>query len=182
MTSSETAGAGGSELGRRLAALALAIACVGLPINHLSGYVLLLAATVLIFVGDITASRRRWLAAIGAVAMVVAGHVLLAPPKIEEGHNAFLVDGPNSPLEAGLPSDVFRFMAAEFDKQYPPEKRCDPEASGCWRSGGLPDRPFAFAGDGIYGHPQYSRRVTGIDFDDPVWLRLGFINDDRYNW
>jgi hypothetical protein len=24
--------------------------------------------------------------------------------------------------------------------------------------------------------------VTGIDFADPVWLRLGFINEFKYNW
>jgi hypothetical protein len=24
--------------------------------------------------------------------------------------------------------------------------------------------------------------VTGIDFSDPVWLRLGFINEKQYNW
>jgi len=27
-----------------------------------------------------------------------------------------------------------------------------------------------------------SRAVTGIDFSDPVWLRLGFVNEVRYNW
>ena len=27
-----------------------------------------------------------------------------------------------------------------------------------------------------------SRAVTGIDFSDPVWLRLGFINEGQYNW
>jgi hypothetical protein len=24
--------------------------------------------------------------------------------------------------------------------------------------------------------------VTAIDFEDPVWLRLGFINEQRYAW
>jgi hypothetical protein len=27
-----------------------------------------------------------------------------------------------------------------------------------------------------------SRSVTEIDFSDPVWLRLGFINEHKYNW
>ena len=31
-------------------------------------------------------------------------------------------------------------------------------------------------------HPAYSRSVTAIDFSDPVWFRLGFINDIAYNW
>ncbi len=53
---------------------------------------------------------------------------------------------------------------------------------GCWRAQGFPDRPFAFSADGIFDHPEFSRRVTGVDFADPVWLRLGFINELRYNW
>ncbi len=24
--------------------------------------------------------------------------------------------------------------------------------------------------------------MSGIDFSDPIWLRLGFVNDKRYNW
>ena len=110
------------------------------------------------------------------------GQVFLAAPRIEEGHNVFLVDGPGGALEQTLPGEVFRFMQAAFDAQYPPERRCGRETPGCWRGQGLPDRPFAFSADGIYDQARYSRRVTGIDFADPTWARLGFINDARYNW
>jgi len=27
-----------------------------------------------------------------------------------------------------------------------------------------------------------SRTTMALDFDDPIWLRLGFVNDRRYNW
>ena len=73
-------------------------------------------------------------------------------------------------------------MLAEFDARYPPAQRCDPAADGCWRGQGFPDRAFAFSADGIFDQPAFSRRVSGIDFADPVWLRLGFINEHRYNW
>jgi len=49
--------------------------------------------------------------------------------------------------------------------------------SGCWRPGAIPDRPFAFAADGLFDGHAYSRRGGGVDFSDPVWLRLGIIND-----
>ena len=123
-----------------------------------------------------------WLAAAGLVGLCVLGQVFLAAPRIEEGHNVFLVDGPGGALEKTLPGPVFRFMQAAFDAQYPPERRCDRQAVGCWRNQGLPDRPFAFSADGIYDRPLYSRRVTGIDLADPVWAGLGFINEARYNW
>jgi len=182
MSSSAEPSSSRSGLWRRLAVLALAVACVGLPINHFFGYALLVIATVLIFTGEVTPRLKTWLAAAAAVAIAVLGQILLASPRIEEGHNIFLIDGPGSALESSLPADAFRFMAAEFDTQYPRQGRCDPNASGCWRNGGMPDRPFAFSADGILDGAQYSRRVSGIDFSNPIWLRLGFINDSRYNW
>jgi hypothetical protein len=73
-------------------------------------------------------------------------------------------------------------MATEFNTIYPPARRCARDQVGCWRGQAFPDRAFAFSADGIFEHPAYSRRVTGIDFSDPVGLRLGFINELGYNW
>jgi hypothetical protein len=112
-------------------------------------------------------------------------------------------------LQAGLPGDVFAFMAQEFDAQYPLARRCDPKRLWCWRGTGLlyllrlrdvdgafptyctclltasnclhgfPNRTLAFSADGIFQQPapRYSRRTWTIDFSDPAWLRLGFLND-----
>ena len=106
----------------------------------------------------------------------------MAAPRIEEGHNVFLVDDAGGVLETSLPSAAFHFMAAEFDAKYPPARRCDPAREGCWRGQAFPRQPFAFSADGIYDRAALSRRVSGIDFSDPVWLRLGFINEHGYNW
>ena len=117
-----------------------------------------------------------------AVVLCVLAQAWLAAPRIEEGHNVFLVDGAGGALEASLPPAAFRFMAAEFDAKYPPARRCDPAREGCWRGQAFPRQPFAFSADGIYDRAALSRRVSGIDFADPVWLRLGFINEHGYNW
>ena len=85
-------------------------------------------------------------------------------------------------LRRGLPEGAFRLMAAEFDARYPPARRCDPKTGGCWRGRPFPDRAYAFSGDGLFGRPEFSRRVSHIGFSDPVWARLGFINDLNYNW
>jgi hypothetical protein len=177
-----------SESGRglepwlKLVALALVVAALGLPINDLFRYALLVISAVLVVVGPISMHTRSWLGAVAAVALCVLGHVWLAAPQIEEGHNVFIVDGAGGTLEASLPPGAFRLMAAEFDAKYPPARRCDPSAYGCWRGQGFPDRPFAFSADGIYQQPAYSRRVSDIDFSDPLRLRLGFTNEQRYNW
>jgi hypothetical protein len=176
------ADAGSRRFWLKLAALALVVAGLGLPLNDLFHYAILVIATVLIFTGVITTGLKAWIGAAAVVGLCVLAQIFLAAPRIEEGHNVFVVDGPGGALAAGLPPEVFRFMRAEFDAKYPPERRCDARDFGCWRGEGFPDRPFAFSADGLYDRPAYSRRVTGIDFADPVWLRLGFINELRYNW
>ena len=111
----ENASAGGGW--RRLAVLLLAIAAVGLPVNGFAGYALLLAAAVVLVSGEVSARGRAWAAAAAIVTVAVAVQFLWAPPRIEEGHNVFLPDAP--PLQRGLPADVYRQMAQEFDALYP---------------------------------------------------------------
>jgi hypothetical protein len=178
MRDNELAGAGW----RKLAALLLGVAAIGLPINDLAGYAVLLVLAVIIFTGEVSASWRAWLAAVAIIAIAIVGQMLLAPPRIDEGHNVFLPGGPAKALEQGLPRQVYRHLATEFDKQYPPAQRCGTNVSGCWVNGGFPDRAFAFSADGIFHKSDLSRAVTEIDFTDSVWLRLGFINEAHYNW
>ena len=168
------------QLGLKLATLALAVATIGLPVNGLADYALLVILAVVIFSGEVRVRWRAWLAAAAIVGVAIAGQWLLAPPRIDEGHNVFLPSA--EALERGLPPQVYRHMANEFDALYLPAQRCGPAVAGCWQDGGLPDRAFAFSADGIFHKSALSRAVTGIDFSNPVWLRLGFVNEIRYNW
>src|SRR6185295_4148811 len=166
----------------KLGVIVLAIAAVGLPVNTLYAYGLLAAAALIVFTGRVATSPARWLAAFVVVLVVSAQHYLLPAPRIEEGHNAFLIGRPGGALETGLPSGAFRIMAEQFSAAYPPERRCRPGEPGCWGAAGLKDQTFAFAADGALERPAYSRRVTGIDFDNPIWLRLGVVNDLSVNF
>jgi hypothetical protein len=172
----DAAGAGWRKAG----ALGLAIAVIGLTVNNISDYALLLVSAVMIFCGDVRATPRAWAAAVAIVIAAVLGQALLSTPRIQEGHNVFL---PGSLQERGLPGGVYRRMTAEFDAQYPIAQRCDPEKLGCWqKKANFPDTTFAFSADGIWRKPEFSRAVTSIDFSDPVWLRIGFVNELRYSW
>ena len=165
---------------RKLAALLLALAAVGLPVNGLVSYALLLIAAVVIFSGVVSARAGAWLGAIAVVVVAIVGQFLLAPSRLEEGHNVFLPDA--AVLQQRLPADVYKQMAQEFDALYPPAVRCKPGSTGCWQDQGRPDRLYAFSADGIWHMSDASRAVTALDFSDPVWLRLGFINQLRYDW
>ena len=163
-------------------AIALFAAVIGLPINDLFKYGVLLAAVVVVFAGSVSSSAKRWGLAFLLAAVVIAGHFLFPAPRIEEGFNAFFPVVPGG-VQSSLQQDVQLELTAQFNAQYPPEKRCDDPARGCWR----PDRSpaidgYSFSADAIYDHPEFSRRVTGIGFSDPVWLRTGTINEIIYNW
>jgi hypothetical protein len=175
VTRDEGAGAGW----RKLAVLILAVAAIGLPVNNLADYALLVVLAVVVFSGEVSVRPRAWGAALIIVAAAIAAQAWLAPPRLVEGHNVFL---PSAETERMLPPDVYRALASEFDALYPPAKRCDPKAFGCWQNNGFPDKPFAFSADSVWRTSEASRDVTSLDFNDPVWLRLGFMNDVRYNW
>ena len=161
----------------RLAVLLLVIAALGLPVNTLHGFGLLAAAVLIAFTGSVARGAARWLGAIALTLLVIGVHVLVPAPRIEEGHNVFLIDGPGSALERGLPRDAYRAMAERFDAAYPAKRRCAKGDVYCWRTNAVPKQAFAFAADGIFDGHTYSRRVTAIDFHNAVWLRLGVVND-----
>ena len=166
----------------RLAVQALAVVAVGVPINSLYAYGLLLVAAVLIFCGRIDTRPRRWLVAVAIVAGAAVLPWLVAPIPIQQGLNVFLPTKPGNVFERKLPREVYNTLKAEFDAAYPAAVRCKPGSTGCWQSDGQPDRLYAFSADSPFAAPAYSRLVAGVDFSDPVWLRLGFVNDKRYNW
>ena len=174
------AGAAGAGW-RRAAALAFAVAAIGLPVNHIAAYLLLLIVAVIVFTGEVSGRASAWVAAAVIVVAALGGQWLLSPPRIAEGHNVFLPGPPDGVLQRSLPVGVYRHMADEFDRQYPPAVRCRPGAEGCWQ-GSAPERAFAFSADSVFHRSELSRAVTGVDFSDPVSLRLGFINELRYNW
>jgi hypothetical protein len=170
------------QLALKFALLATMVAIIGLPINDLFVYFLLLIAVIVLAVSKVTSQRRFWMAAIVVVLAATAARLAIDVPRIEEGHNIFLPGGADNALMMRLPPDVYRAMAAEFDRAYPEAIRCQPKTSFCWQDSEPPKRVYAFSFDGIYDKPAYSRRVTGIDFSDPEWQRLGFVNELTYNW
>jgi len=163
----------------RLGVIVLAVVVIGLPTNNAIDYTALLAVVVIVVCGNVRTHPHVWAGALGLVILVAVAQQLLSPPRIEEGHNVFL---PGAALEKALPADVYREMLAEFDAQYPLVRRCDPKQPGCWQNGSFPDQPFAFSADSVWRGAATSRTTTALDFDNPVWLRLGFVNDRRYNW
>ena len=50
---------------RKFGVLLLGVAAVGLPVNHVGAYALLVILAVIVFSGEVSARPRPWLAAVG---------------------------------------------------------------------------------------------------------------------
>ncbi len=103
-------------------------------------------------------------------------------PRIDEGYQFYFGD-PQAATDVPLPPEVAQTLARQFATAYPGVQRCDGVTKSCCRGEAFPStKGFAFSADAIFEHPVFSRRVTDIDFSDPVHLRLGDINRITYNW
>jgi hypothetical protein len=170
------------QLGLRLGVLVLVVAVLGLPIHDLFRYGVLVVAAVVAFTGAVTLDGKRWLAAALVAAAAWAALAIWPAPRIDEGYN-FFFPGPDSAKALALPDDVAQLFGRQFTEQYPPATRCDNTTEGCCTDGSfLQATGHAFSSDAIYQRPAFSRQVTGIDFRDPVSLRLGAINSAAYHW
>ena len=168
--------------GQRAALVGLTIVALGPPLNRPVEILVLIAVIFLALCNEVRTGWRWWLGAVVLVAILRSALALLPDPRIEEGQNIFLIDGPDGALSRALPADVYAIMAAEFDDTYPPATRCDRSVPGCWRRRALPAEAFAATADGLLQRPLHSRQVRAIDFDDAMGARVGVVNEVRYDW
>ena len=87
----------------RLGVIVLAVIVIGLPINNIVDYAALLTVVLIVACGNVLKRPHAWVMAAGLVVLATLGQMVLAPPRIEEGHNIFL---PSAALEKSLPADV----------------------------------------------------------------------------
>jgi len=174
----------------KLAAILLVVLVIGLPVNRLHFFCLLIFVLIIIWQNRIKKNLKSWILAFGILLLVHVVGFFIPEIKIQEGHNYFTYVKKGEVLEKNLPPAVFGFMKHLLRSQYPVKGECDDE-DYCW---GIKDdnyrykffngplHPFAFSGDAVWQQPKYSRIVDQIDFHDQNSLRAGFLNTNRVNW
>src|SRR5436305_15187216 len=83
--------------GLKLLALVLLAVALAPPINDLFRYAILVIGAVAIAGGNVIGMGRSWLTVLAAVGVCLMAQIWLPAPRIEEGHNVFIVDRPGSP-------------------------------------------------------------------------------------
>jgi len=162
--------------------LALMIAVIGLPINHLFSYGVLMIAVIVLAVARVTAQRRSWAIAIVIVLAALIGKAPSMPPRSRKVTTCFLPGGADKSSLAAWPADVYKAMAAGIRPRLSDRRPVPtPRPSDAGRPA-PPKRVYAFSFDGIYDKPAYSRRVNRHRFLDAEWQRFGFVNEVAFNW
>jgi hypothetical protein len=175
---------------RNLLLLPFLAFAIGMPVNSLEGFAALVMS-VLVVVFGVPRSRNARLLAIGCLSAIGAAGVILAPPALEEGMNAFVPGYPqDAALRRDLPATVYDKGIQLFDRTYPADHRCDPRPRPftCWLN--TENRPqgerfstaYAFSADSVWSGAKYSRRTDSVDFYNVANLRAGFVNDYLYRW
>lgn len=101
--------------------------------------------------------------------------------KLEESHNIYLALDDENVFDSGLPLPVASFLRSQFRLDYPEKNICNKAIYGCWAHYEIPNRVSAFSADDIFFNAG-SRRTFNINFRDIKTLRLGDINNSRYDW
>ena len=154
---------------------------LGLPINDLFRYALLLLATIPIFVGTISRRPEPWIAAISIVVLTIATQWLSLAPRIEEGHNVFIAASRRQCASAGLTGGCVPPNVRRVQASYPSERRCDPQAFGCCAPRRFPRAP-------MHSPPIAStaaRPIRGTLPESISPTRYGYASGSlmrRYNW
>ncbi|RVU38980.1 hypothetical protein EOI86_06885 [Hwanghaeella grinnelliae] len=182
-TGSDTGWDTGTVL-QRLAALTLVAAALQPPWESLWQVGAIAVAAVLIFGGRVQADGKRWLVAMGLVALAIFGRLFLPGPQILEGHNVLSVWQRPAAVEKVLPQALVDRFDAIMRADYPAIADCDTSEPVCRDARTSPTEPYAWSNASVWDAPEapYSRIVSAIDFDSVLALRAGFTDTTLFNW
>tara|TARA_A100000171_G_C2133415_1_gene148276 strand:+ start:973 stop:2982 length:2010 start_codon:yes stop_codon:yes gene_type:complete len=152
----------------------------GLPLNHF-GLVALLFMGLWLFGLDRFSLKKGGIAASCLLILKIL-EGLIPHPLIEEGHNVFHPVSHTWSQTSTLPEKIQQELLNDFNKSYPPEKRCDKAIYGCWQYFITEQKDFAWSADGYFQKTDLSRRISYIDHESLATTKIGTINDNIYNF
>jgi hypothetical protein len=169
--------------------LLLVVFIIGLPINTIFNFSLLVFIIVILITTSIQTGINKWLYALIGV-IILRGMIWFIPSiEIQEGHNYFTYVAKNEILEQGLPSTVFQFGKEMLQAQYKKTGKNCSDKKYCWGDNKYPNKKYpgpktvyAFSADSIWQTPKYSRIVDEIDFENQNEQRIGAFNTSSLNW
>ena len=163
---------------------------IGLPINEVFNFIILLFALPIIFFSKINLNKKYLNYLTISIFAIFLFNMLIPSLKIQEGHNIVIInENSDNYYKTILPKKVFEYLNDNF-KYYQNGSSCKKENNYCWKYfnpyrseiSSVGESKFAKSSDWSIQKPKYSRIVSSINFSNLKEARIGTINNLNYNF
>ena len=149
------------------------ILCFGLPLANWGAFVTILVALYAVFLNKINTKPIMWLISCALLASLLIVKSQIYPPNIEMGEQIYSPE--DIYLKNILPVDITNMAKNEWDNLKQP---FDSYPANTEKT----ENPWAFSADAFFDNPQMSRTIKSLNFKDRYSLRIGTLNDAKYNY
>ena len=149
------------------------ILCFGLPLANWGAFVTILVALYAVFLNKINTKPIMWLISCVFIASLFIVKSQIYPPNIEMGEQIYSPE--DIYLKNMLPEDITNMAKNEWDNLRQP---FDSYPANTEKT----ENPWAFSADAFFDNPQMSRTIKSLNFKDRYSLRIGTLNNAKYNY
>ena len=149
------------------------ILCFGLPLANWGAFVTILVALYAVFLNKINTKPIMWLISCALLASLLIVKSQIYPPNIEMGEQIYSPE--DIYLKNILPEDITNMAKNEWDSLKQP---FDSYPANTEKT----ENPWAFSADAFFDNPQMSRTIKSLNFKDRYSLRIGTLNNAKYNY
>ena len=149
------------------------ILCFGLPLANWGAFVTILVALYAVFLNKINTKPIMWLISCALLASLLIVKSQIYPPNIEMGEQIYSPE--DIYLKNILPVDITNMAKNEWDNLKQP---FDSYPANTEKT----ENPWAFSADAFFDNPQMSRTIKSLNFKDRYSLRIGTLNNAKYNY
>ena len=149
------------------------ILCFGLPLANWGAFVTILVALYGIFLNKINTKPIMWLISCILLASLFIVKSQIYPPNVEMGEQIYSPE--DIYLKNILPEDITNMAKNEWGSLKQP---FDSYPANTEKT----ENPWAFSADAFFDNPQMSRTIKSLNFKDRYSLRIGTLNNAKYNY
>ena len=149
------------------------ILCFGLPLANWGAFVTILVALYAVFLNKINTKPIMWLISCVLLASLFIVKSQIYPPNIEMGEQIYSPE--DIYLKNILPEDITNMAKNEWRSLKQPFDSYPANTEET-------ENPWAFSADAFFDNPQMSRTIKSLNFKDRYSLRIGTLNDAKYNY
>jgi len=170
--------------------LLILVLFIGLPINDLAGFILLIfSIPIIIFTKVINKYKYKYL--IFLISAFILINLSIPSLKIQEGHNLVILNDKSDLFyKSNFPTEIYDYFKKQY-LFYKTNSECDQNLERCWKNfdpqrirdnSNPTNQFFAISSDWSIYEKKYSRIVNNINFSNLISARIGQINNLSYNY